>query len=92
MNHAEFHQAVVALAEGRYCSTQVQATTNSEGQVTVAWSAYVSTTDGGHGWTNDYPTPEEALAELRGESKPEPEMRLEDIGASPVPAEVVTEI
>jgi hypothetical protein len=88
MNHAEFHQAVVALAEGRYCSTKVQATTNSKGQVTVAWSAY----DGGHGWTNDYPTPEEALAELRGETKPEPETRLEDIGESPVPTEVVAEI
>lgn len=89
MNHAEFHQAVVALAGGRYCSTRVEASTNN-GRVHVAWSAYVSTTDGGHGWTNDYPTPEEALAELRGE--PERETRLEDIGESPVPTEVVAEI
>jgi hypothetical protein len=76
VNHAQFHQAVAAIANGRYFTTQVVATTFSPGKIRIRWQAYID----GKDWTQLHITPQGALDELVGVL---PETKLEDIGTSP---------
>jgi hypothetical protein len=81
MTFAEFHAAVAEYARGRHFSAKVEASTSSSDYgkptTTVDWQAYVS----GIGWTREYGTPEEALAELI-ETRLR-QTRLEDVGDVP---------
>ena len=69
-------------AAGRYYSAKVEASTSATtygpATTTVNWQAYID----GQGWTREYGTPEEALAELADVRLHE--TKVEDIGAVPV--------
>jgi hypothetical protein len=61
MNHAEFHKAVGAIAEGRYFSTSTEASTHTSGKTELTWRAYVE----GPGWTQSHRAAEMVLDELK---------------------------
>lgn len=77
MDHKAFHEAVGEIAKGRYFSTEVQASTHPGSKTTVDWKAYID----GRGWTRDYGTAEEVLAELTGWRIAQ--TTVEDLGEAP---------
>lgn len=57
MTFAEFHDAIVEIAGGRYCSAQVRMTFDPDKSALLYCSAYMSDV----GWTDEYRSPEEAI-------------------------------
>jgi hypothetical protein len=82
VTHREFALALRELAGGKYSTTRCEASIHEDGSVQLEWSAYVAN-HARFGWTERYPTPEQALDQIR-HGKPEPiAQSLDEIGETP---------
>lgn len=64
MTHVEFHRAVRAIANGRYCTSQIAVSEHRDGHIKIQYAAYIE----GVGWCGlglEEQSPLEVLAELR---------------------------
>jgi hypothetical protein len=76
MDHAQFHEELAKIANGRYFSTQVKASTHTTGATEVVWQGYID----GLGWSNDHANPDGVIAELSGEYA---KTTIKDLGRVP---------